>query len=64
MVFVDVNDPYNITFFDSIPYDLQFDKEKQMFTQEWKSELYALVPVAMIILYAISLYLGIRYGVN
>ena len=58
MVFVDVNDPYNIAFFDSIPHELQFDKKKQMFTQEWKSALYALIPVAMMILYAISLYLG------
>lgn len=61
MTFIDVADPYNLAFFDAIPHELQYDKKNQIFIQEWKSALYALVPVAMVIMYAISLYLGIRY---
>ena len=58
MVFVDNADSDKITVLEDVPYEIQYDKSRKMFTQEWKCAIYALVPLAMIILYAISLYLG------
>ena len=58
MVFVDNADSDKITVLEDVPYEIQYDKTRKMFTQEWKCALYALVPLAMIILFAISLYLG------
>ena len=58
MVFVDIADSDKIAVLEAVPHEIQYDKSRQMFTQEWKCALYALVPLTMIILYAISLYLG------
>lgn len=54
MVFADVANSDKITFLEAVPREIQYDKSRQMFTQEWKCALYALVPIAMIILYSIS----------
>ncbi|MBR5709301.1 MAG: hypothetical protein IKX40_00925 [Thermoguttaceae bacterium] len=58
MVFADNADSDKIVVLEAVPHEIQYDKSRKMFTQEWRCAIYALVPLTMIILYAISLYLG------
>lgn len=55
MLFVDRNNPYEVAFSDTMPYDIEYNDKLQMFVQDWKGSLYTLVPVGMLVLYAISI---------
>lgn len=58
ILYLDKNDPYKVTFFSDLPGSISYDSNTQTYAQSWKGAIFALVPVAMIIMYAISLYLG------
>lgn len=58
ILFLDCNNPYKVTFFDDLPRDISYENKTQSFTQEWTGALYALVPIAMTVLFIISLYLS------
>lgn len=60
ILYLDKNDPYKVTYLLDLPGAISYDSNTQTYIQSWKGALYALVPVAMIIMYAISLYLSVR----
>lgn len=60
ILFLDKADPYKVTILLDLPGITSYDENSQTFTQSWKGAIFTLVPIAMIIMYAISLYLGSR----
>lgn len=57
ILFLDNNIPHGVTIFEDLPKDVSYEYKNQTFTQEWKELVYTLIPIAMIVLYAISMYL-------
>lgn len=56
-LFLDNSNPHNVTFLDVMPKDISYNSQTKLFYQSWKELVYTLFPIAMIILYAISMHM-------
>lgn len=58
MLFLDYGSPCKVTVFEDMPKNISYEYKTQTFTQEWKELKYTLIPAAMTLLYAMSMYMS------
>ena len=58
MLFLDYGSPCKVTVFEDMPKNISYEYKAQTFTQDWKELKYTLIPAAMMLLYAMSMYLS------
>ena len=57
MLFLDYGSPCKVTVFEDMPKNISYEYKTQTFTQDWKELKYTLIPAAMALLYAMSMYM-------